>query len=97
MVADCGFLDNISFDYEKGVLTPDYEIKQMCDSLTFEEQTKLMKSYNLAKVAGAGSSEHFKLVTVACEIIKANMEQHLKKSICPSPITSSRKYINWKC
>ena len=31
MIADCGFLDNIDYDYEKGVLTTDYEVKQMCD------------------------------------------------------------------
>ena len=54
MIADCGFLDNIAYDYEKGVLTPDYEVKQMCESLTFEEQTKLIKHYNLGKSAGAG-------------------------------------------
>ena len=97
MIADCGFLDNIAYDYEKGGLTPDSEVKQMCDSLTFEEQTKLMKHYNLAKVAGSGTTEHFKLVTVACEIIKDNMANYIKNTICPSPLTSSRKLINWKC
>ena len=77
MIADCGFLDNIAYDYEKGDLTPEYEVKQMCDSLTFAEQTKLMKHYNLAKAAGAGSGEHFKLVVIACEIIKDNMASYV--------------------
>lgn len=93
MFADCGFLDNIAYDYENGVLTPDYEIKQMCDSLTFDEQARLVKSYNLAKVSGAGSSDHFKLVIVACEIIRDNLAKYVKYSICPSPVKSSRKYF----
>ena len=97
MIADCGFLDNIAYDYEKGNLTPENEIRQMCDSLNFDEQTKLIKNYNLAKAAGAGSSEHFKLVVVVCEIIKDNMAEYVKNTICPSPLTSSKKYINWKC
>ena len=97
MIADCGFLDNIAYDYEKGNLTPEYEVKQMCDTLTFMEQTKLIKHYNLAKAAGAGSKEHFKLVTVVYEIIKDNMTNYVKNTICPSPLTSSKKYINWKC
>ena len=97
MVADCGFLDNIAFDYERGALTPAKEIEMMCSSLTFEEEARLVKHYNQAKEAGAGSSEHFKLVTVACEIIKDNMDAYVRKAIFPSPLTSSRKYINWKC
>ena len=97
MIANCGFLDNIAYDYEKGVLTPDYEVKEMCETLTFDEETKLMKHYNLAKAAGAGSSEHFKLVIVACEIIKANMANYVKNSCCPTSIKSSAKYINWGC
>ena len=93
MIADCGYLDNIAYDYDHERLTPEYEIMGMCDSLTFPEQTKLMKHYRKAKEVGSGSSEHFKLVLVACEIIRDNLHAYIRNTICPSPLHSSRKYM----
>lgn len=93
MIADCGYLDNIAYDYERGRLTPEYEIKGMCNSLTFSEQARLMKHYTKAREAGSGSSEHFKLVVVACDIIKNNLPAYIRNTICPSPLHSSRKYM----
>lgn len=69
----CSLLDNIVYDYENNNLPIDNLNKNVfgfCNGLTWSEQTKLIKYYNLALKHGLKSVYHLKLVYTAIEIIK---------------------------
>lgn len=66
----CSFFDNIIYDYENNNLPIDNLNKSVFDGLTWSEQAKLIKYYNLAIKDGAMSVNHLKLVYTAVEIIK---------------------------
>lgn len=98
MVVNVGFIDNIIYDYEEGNQTPAWEIQEMSAELTWAEQSQLIKWYNKACAEGVQSTAHFKLVCVACDIIKKHYDIYFNKAICPSRLSSTtKKYINWKC
>lgn len=96
---DCGFLSNIVFDYEDGVITNEKEFKwmlQVCN-LTFADESKLVKWYNKARENGAMSVAHFKLVCIVCDIIKANRKLYYQRTICPTIHRGCFRWINIKC
>ena len=69
----CGYLDNICFDFKNGNLPLD-DINNnklgMFDGLTWQEEAKIKKWYNLAIKDGANSVAHLKLCYTVAEIIK---------------------------
>lgn len=68
----CGYLDNIVYDFENNTLPIDdiYNNVKLFDGLKWEEETKIVKYYSLARKYGANSVYHLKLAYTVAEIIK---------------------------
>lgn len=69
---ECGFLDNIVYDYANGHLPIDDLNKDLTlfDGLTWSEQSQIRKWYNKALKDGLHSVSHLKLAYVVADIIK---------------------------
>ena len=69
---DCGYLDNIIYDFSKGHLPIDNLNKDLSlfDGLTWREQANIRKWYNKALKDGLHSVSHLKLAYIVADIIK---------------------------
>lgn len=97
MVVNIGFIDNIVYDYHRGRITPINEIMQMTEGLNWEDESQLIKWYNKTKTDGVNSIAHFKLVCIACKIIKRHKDAYLRKNHGYLSTRDANKWINYKC
>jgi hypothetical protein len=85
MAINCGFLDNICHDYNRGdIITPKKEIDMMVKPLSWDDQARIIKWHNKAVRDGVGSLAHFKLCCIASDIIAENWDAYCRWSLCPS-------------
>ena len=70
---NCGYLDNICFDFVCGSLPVDEILNNemgLFDGLSWREEAEIKKWYNMALKYGAGSVYHLKLAYTVADIIK---------------------------
>ena len=88
---ECGYLDNICYDFENGDLPIDDLNKDLSlfNGLTWKEQSKIRYWYNQSLKDGAESVAHLKLCYTVAEIIKKYLPN---AKWCNSFVTTAHKF-----